>query len=279
VLHRQLLGSPEDVAFPWALATLGVDVVIIFYLMQSRLVRDVFADFPEDADSVVSKVLPNAGEVKVDVQADQLQSEVIAGSRALVIGPLAVQNAEQAMAVAAAYVVKNSLGEAEQTYRQLLETWPEFAPAWHALGLLAVQTNNLKQAAVLVRQAAALDGGNALYQRNMGEIFRRLGRLAEAIHAGKEATRLQPDDADAHFNLALALADARRNKEAIASYRATVHLNVAHGQAWNNIGMLLRQQGSHVVAKYAFEQALIINPDHAEALSSMRFYSQKVTGP
>ncbi|MES2877931.1 MAG: DUF2919 family protein [Pseudomonadota bacterium] len=275
-IHRKLLLSVSDANFVLAAATLVLDAVIIFYLARSRLLQDVFADFPDETDSVVSKVLPpQSGDVKPDSLAEQLQTEVMAGSSALVMAALAAKNPEQAMDVAARYAANNDTGEAEQTYRRLLETWPGFAPAWHELGLLAVRANKLSQAAVLVRQAANLDGENALYQRNMGEIFRRLGRLAEAIHAGQAATALKPDDADAHFNLALALADARRTTEAIDSYRATLHLNVAHGQAWSNIGVLLRQQGTHAAAKFAFEQALIVNPRHAEALSNIKFYTQK----
>jgi tetratricopeptide (TPR) repeat protein len=264
VIDWSVLSRSDHILFPLAAAILLLNGAVLGYLVRSRLLRDLFADFPEAADREVAKVAPATASGAVAPGA-VIHAELVAGSAGLVTTTPDGQTPAQAMLVAAERVVANRLAEAEHTYRQILAEWPNFSPAWHELGLLAVSLGKMPEAAALVRQAVAFDAANALYQRNLCEIYRRLGRLQEALRAGQNAARLAPADADAHYNLALAQADARRPQEAIASYRTAVHLNPAHVQAWNNIGVLLRQLGNDQAARLAYIEALRLQPGHAEA--------------
>jgi tetratricopeptide (TPR) repeat protein len=264
VLHRQVLASVDHLLFPVALSILLLDAAAIAYLFGSHLLRDLFADFPEAGDREIARVAPVAA-AHAAAPGALIHAELVAGAAALEAAAPPGQGPAQAMRVAARQILENRLAEGERSYRQLLAEWPNFSPAWHELGLLAVRLDKMPEAAALVRQAAAFDSGNALYQRNLCEIYRRLGRLPEALRAGQNATRLAPADADAHYNLALARADARRPQEALASYRQAVHLNPAHVQAWNNIGVLLRQLGNDQAARFAYAEALRLQPGHAEA--------------
>jgi len=162
-----------------------------------------------------------------------------------------------------------TVGQLEPSAHALPEL-PKSAEACHAQGLRAVERNNLIEAAAYIQRAAALDTNNALYQRNLCEVFRRLGKLGQAIRAGKAATRLAPEDADAHYNLALALSDARHPDDALMSYREAVSLNPAYAEAWNNCGVLLRQMGHPDAARQAFEAALAVQPDHANARLNLK---------
>lgn len=259
-----VLSRSDHTLFPHAVAILAIDGAVLGYLLRSRLLRDLFADFPESADREITKIRPAAASGAVAPGA-VIHAELVAGSVVLAATAPPGQTPSQGMLVAAERITANRLAEAEQTYRQILAEWPNFSPAWHELGLLAVSLGKMPEAAALVHQAVAFDAANALYQRNLCEIYRRLGRLTEALRAGQSATRLAPADADAHYNLALAQADARRPQEAIASYRTAVRLNPAHVQAWNNIGVLLRQLGNDQAARLAYTEALRLQPGHLEA--------------
>ena len=272
--HWDHLSNVIDYRFPPLVALLTIDLAIFAYLFRSKLLRDVFADFPEAADREVKKIQPKTTSAAPDPVSAALNGEIVPGSGKIGNPQLDLQNPDQMMALAASRLSSSHPGEAEWIYRRLIELLPDFAPAWHDLGLLAVRFGKLKQAAPLVRQATVLNASNALYQRNLGEICRRLGRLAESINATQEAVRLLPDDTEAHYNLAIALADARRTKEAIAAYRRAIEIKPTHGQAWNNLGVLLRKQGNEAAARHAFEQALAIQPDHAEAIANLHAAEQ-----
>ena len=155
--------------------------------------------------------------------------------------------------------------QAEAIYRRIIADDPGFHLAFHALGLLSLNTGNLPLAADLLKAAIAIDKKNALYQRNYGEMCRRLGRLDDAIKAGMQAAKLAPADIDAHYNLGLAYTDAKDYAHAIVSYRRALKLNEKHGLSWNNLGSALEQQGDKDAALDAYNRAIELNGQHAEA--------------
>ena len=115
-----------------------------------------------------------------------------------------------------------------------------------------MQAGKLTEAVLLIRRAMVIDPQNALYHRNVGEICRRLGRNKEAIFFGQEATRLAPSDADAFYNLGLALRDGNRLDEALIALRETVVRNPQHVQAWEESAQLLQKMGYPDEAQQAF---------------------------
>jgi|GEM_PF-103962 len=174
-------------------------------------------------------------------------------------------SSQQRLAEAQQLERQGRTSEAEAVYRAILQADPGFHPAFHALGLLYFNAGNLPLAADMLKAAAALDKKNPLYQRNYGEMCRRLGRLDDAIAAGKAACKLSPSDIDAHYNLGLAYTDARQYQPAIESYRRALKLDAGHNLSWNNLGSALEQQGDKSAALEAYEKAVAIDPRHAEA--------------
>ena len=153
----------------------------------------------------------------------------------------------------------------ETVLRQRVETSPNDHSAWHALGLLAFNAGNLVLAVDLLKAAISLDKKMLIYQRNYGEMCRRLGRLEDAIAAGKAACKLAPTDIDAHYNLGLAYTDAKDYAKAIHAYRKALKLAPKHGLSWNNLGSALEQQGDKEAALEAYNKAVALNSQHAEA--------------
>ena len=70
------------------------------------------------------------------------------------------------------------------------------------------------------------------------------GRLAEAMAHWEEALRLRPSNAEAHNNLATALAQVGRIPEAIQHYREALRLQPGYARARNNLADLLARQKS-----------------------------------
>lgn len=159
--------------------------------------------------------------------------------------------------------------EAEQVYRELTDKHPQFAPAWHALGILAFNFNQLELAVKLIARAASLDTETLLYHRNLGEMSRRLGMLDQAVLSGKHACSLAPTDLDAHYNLGLAYTDMKDYGNAVRAYRKALKINPEHGLSWNNLGSALEQQGDRDAGLNAYLKATAINPLHAEAQNNI----------
>ena len=155
--------------------------------------------------------------------------------------------------------------QAESAYRALVAANPRCHEAWHALGLLAFNAGRVPQAIQCIEEAIAANPGVALYHRNVGEMYRRLGQLDKATTAGLRATRLAPCDLDAHYNLALAYSDARDHERAVQGYRQALTIRPDHGLSWNNLGSALGQQGAEHEALQAYLRAIELNPRHAEA--------------
>jgi eukaryotic-like serine/threonine-protein kinase len=69
--------------------------------------------------------------------------------------------------------------------------------------------------------------------------------VSEAIAAYREAIRLQPENAGAHYNLGIALDSQGKVSEAIAAYRDAIRLQPDEAEAHCNLGMALRSQGDY----------------------------------
>ena len=173
--------------------------------------------------------------------------------------------ADEFMAMAERLMQQGNTAEAEVLLRRAIEALPELDPAYHALGLMAFGAGDLESAIDLVGKAASLCPSNALYQRNRGELCRRLGRLDEAVMDGQRASALAPLDVDAHFNLGLALSDRGDWPEAIASYHRALALRPDHGLTWNNLGVAQERGGQRTEAMQSYTRATQLNPGHVEA--------------
>ena len=183
---------------------------------------------------------------------------------------------EQAMLHAEQQQVRGHLAEAEQLYRRVINTSPDFHPAYHSLGLLAHKMDKPALAVDLITHAITLDNTIALYHCNLCEMLRKQGRLDEAINAGRQAIALAPDNTNAFYNLGLVQADCKDWSAAVESYQRVLELNPEHGLASNNMGAPLEAMGKMDEALEAYTRAVAINPQHAEAQNNMgAIYSER----
>ena len=65
--------------------------------------------------------------------------------------------------------------------------------------------------------------------------YHYLGRYQEAIASNKEAIRIKPDEAKAHYNLGLAYLKLDQYQEAIASYKEAIRIKPNHVKTHNTL--------------------------------------------
>jgi Tfp pilus assembly protein PilF len=109
----------------------------------------------------------------------------------------------QLMQVAGDHEAAGRLDEAQAVLRHVLTEAPLHHPALHLSGILAFKRGDGAEAARLIEQSIGLAPTVALYHRNLGEIYRVLGRLDEALVAGRRAVTLAPEDVHCYHNLSV----------------------------------------------------------------------------
>jgi tetratricopeptide (TPR) repeat protein len=86
-------------------------------------------------------------------------------------------------------------------------------------------------------------------------LLKELNRYEEAEKEYKEALRINPDDALAHYNLGVLLYELKRYDEAEKEYREALRINPDYAEAHGNLGILLKNLNRKDEAKKEFEIA------------------------
>lgn len=94
--------------------------------------------------------------------------------------------------------------QAREEFQHELEIDPTNAGAEYVLGVLARQSQQLDEAATHFSRAGKLDSGFADAFAALGETYIASKKFEDAISPLEIATKLQPQNATAHYNLALA---------------------------------------------------------------------------
>jgi tetratricopeptide (TPR) repeat protein len=97
---------------------------------------------------------------------------------------------------------------------------------------------------------------------NLGNAYRRDGRLDDAIAQYRASIRLQPDFDWSHNNLGISLADNPDTlDDAVGEYRAAIRLRPTFAEAHNNLANVLSRTGHSDEAIPEYQAALASKPD------------------
>ena len=99
----------------------------------------------------------------------------------------------------------------------------------------------------------------------IGAVSEGLGKLNEAIEAYERAIAIEPENAEAFFNMGNAIKKQGKLGDAIQAYKTALFIKPDIPEAYYNMGIALQQQGKLEEAIEAFKQALAIKRDYADA--------------
>jgi tetratricopeptide (TPR) repeat protein len=91
------------------------------------------------------------------------------------------------------------------------------------------------------------------------------GQLAEAAGSYRQSLLAGGPQADVCFALANVLRAMGERQQAVERFLQVVEIEVAHSDAWNNLGLCLEELGSVEEAAGAFRRALAADPDNWRA--------------
>lgn len=120
----------------------------------------------------------------------------------------------------------------------------ESAHEWFERGL-ALEGDDARAARAAYRKAIEIDPSLSDAYVNLGRLHHQLGDVAAAIVLYRQGLQHAADDPVIHYNLALALEDAKESDSALAHYDHAVHLDPNFADAHFNLGRLLEALGRH----------------------------------
>jgi predicted O-linked N-acetylglucosamine transferase (SPINDLY family) len=168
------------------------------------------------------------------------------------------------------------LSEAEQIYRQVLESDPREHDALHLLGVVAHQRGRHDEAMSSIRRSLAVDGSQAKIHNSLGAVHHALGRLPEAVACFRQSIMLDMNYPEGHNNLGLALLDQRRPAEAVPPLERAVLLKPDYATAHNNLGLALAALGRDAEAVACYERALQLRADLWQAHANLGSLRQRL---
>ena len=115
--------------------------------------------------------------------------------------------------------------QAVEAYEKVLELNPEAAGALVNLGTIYYRQRRFAEAETYYRDAIEADPNYPLAQFNLGNLYDEQGRLDDAFRHYRKALELNPSYADAHFNLALLSERTGDNLKAVHHWKAYLKLD------------------------------------------------------
>jgi tetratricopeptide (TPR) repeat protein len=135
---------------------------------------------------------------------------------------------EQALARAQSAAQARRFGEATGICNDVLAVMPDHPAALALLGMIASMTNDPERGVSLLQRAIQLRPGNASWYAHLSALCRITYRLEEAVAAGNESIRLDPNNADHLVNLSLTYVDSDDRPRAIACLLRALGLRHDH---------------------------------------------------
>lgn len=159
--------------------------------------------------------------------------------------------------------------EARLLYMDISRSVPDFAEAWHRLGLIAQAAGQLDEAVDFMMKAVQLDGRQPLYFFGLGQVLQEKNEPGEAEKLFRQALALNPNLAPAYNQLGLILQNEQRIDESLQCFREAIHCHPGYARAFNNLGNLLRTKGELTEAERCFREAVRLSPDYLLALVNL----------
>jgi len=157
--------------------------------------------------------------------------------------------------------------EAIQHFKHAIELDPRMARAYDNLGLCYYYQNQNDLAVASYEKAIEIDSESAHPSPwpylNLAIVQQFLNRLADAEKNLREAIRLDPGFAKAHFQLGTVLEDLAHPEEALTEFHEAARLDAAYAEPHMAMARVLHKMGRESEAKKEVETYLRLHPHTA----------------
>jgi serine/threonine protein kinase/tetratricopeptide (TPR) repeat protein len=171
--------------------------------------------------------------------------------------------------------------EEQAVYREILQSRPNYWPAYNELGWALYRDGRNDEAAKAFAEASAVAPKVALPLANLGSIYLVLDRKKDAADAFRRSLELAPNSV-AYNNLGSLDFENRDYRKALENYNKARDLNPKDDGAWRNIAdcetMLGNVTGAHAAYGKAAEissEQVKLNPKLGRSWMTLAYYRAK----
>ena len=130
---------------------------------------------------------------------------------------------------------------------------------------MLAKEGNLDEAAARYEEALRLEPGRVDWQAELGDVYRGLGRIRDALNKFLLASEQEPETASYHRNAAVAMAELGRGDEAIEQLQEAVKLR-PHRAIWRvELGGAFERSGQLERALDEYQMAIDLEPSNGDA--------------
>jgi len=180
--------------------------------------------------------------------------------------------------LAQAYQHLNKLDEAEKTYQRAISLRPQYPDGYVRLGTFYLQQAQYAKGVDMFSKAVELAPDSYRAYFNLGAAFADQARYAEAIPPFEHSIAIRPTYI-AYNNLGTVYLRLRRFADAAHAYREATKLDNREYLAWGGLGDAYHYLGDRAQAMEAYKRAielakeqLQVNPNDAEVLGDVADY-------
>ena len=157
-------------------------------------------------------------------------------------GQPAGETPDQALARAQSAAQAKLLSEASGICEDVLVANPDYPAALALLGIIMAMKNDLDRGVELLRKAISLRPGIPSWYAHLSSMCRNTYRMEEAVQAGQESIRLDPNNADHLVNMSLVFVDVDDRERAIACLLRALGLKHDHADGHLAMAQILLAQ-------------------------------------
>ncbi|MFA4889027.1 MAG: tetratricopeptide repeat protein [Candidatus Omnitrophota bacterium] len=216
----------------------------------------------------------------------------------LLVGLSHAQTLEEYYNKGVEYGAQGKFEEADKEFKKALEVDRFFTPAKVSLKLIEDTLEKRLEDEVTIhlfkttlyenkgmfddaiaecKKAIAINPNFAEAHYNLGVVYGDKGMLNEEIAEYEKAIAINPNLAEAHSDLGVAYRDKGMFDKEIAEYEKAIAINPNLAKAHSNLGVVYGSTGMLDDAIAEYEKAIAINPNLAEAHNNLAvaYYSKK----
>ena len=157
---------------------------------------------------------------------------------------------------------------------------PTVAVILNVLGATFAAMGQRAQAEQAYGRAIKLEPKNAEIHANLARYYQGVQAHDQAIQSFQTALKYAPNNATLHYNIGLSYQILGQIGPAIRSYQETVSMNAHLPEAWNNLGVVLNEQGKYAEAAETFKRAYALDNGASDAIrDNLRKAMEKLDDP
>jgi Flp pilus assembly protein TadD len=172
--------------------------------------------------------------------------------------------------LAHAHMARGENEQAQAMYEEVLRHRSDIAEVHVNLGVIAAAKGDYPGAIQHYQDGIAVDGRSFEAYNDLAAALLETGRSKEAVAALTQALQLKPQDPDALFNLGMAYAQTGDLAAAARVYEQVIGLTPGDAEAHYRLGVLRSHLGDRSGAEAELERALALQHDHAAAADALR---------